>query len=43
MKIRHMGSTFKAPMLGDCGDCGHVGVGHTNLSELTELNYVTRL
>jgi hypothetical protein len=43
MKIWHMGSTFKAPMSGDCGYHGHVGVGHTHLPELTKPNYVTLL
>jgi hypothetical protein len=32
----HRGSTFKAPVSGDCGHHGHVGVGHTHLPELTE-------
>jgi hypothetical protein len=40
MQIRHRGSNFKGPVLGDFGNHGNVGVGHTHLPELTELSYV---
>jgi hypothetical protein len=34
MQIRHRGSTFKTPMLGDCGHHGHMGIGHTTFQSL---------
>jgi hypothetical protein len=36
MKIWHRGSTFKTPVSGDCGHHGPMGVGHTDLLELSE-------